>query len=606
MNENFEKISLVALSIAFLIISLNIPIQLIPNAGHDDGLFLKLGLSIYNGGWLGNYDNLTFIKGPVFPLFLALNKILGTPYQLITAIVSLLAIIYLYFSLKTMKNNTYVSLIVIVLIILHPLIYPHRVLRDNLYMGELLFLICYFYTFFNKDSGIRYFGAMFGGCILWCFWHTREEGVWIIPTLVLIVLLSCYKNKIVFKSNAINLIIVALTFLALTILLSAINYKNYNFFGINETKNSWYEKSYKIIQSVDIAEDVQLMPVSIEKRKILYSVSASFSKLRNYLEGDGRGWIDAGCSTYGGIYCNDYAGGWFMWAYRDAVASAGYYKSHDSSESFYKSLYDEVKGACTEGLIRCNTGLTKIPVIGGDLEFSRFKDSFFKYIKSITLIGNNFSFEYSTQPQYQVQIYSEFLNRPNITQSYNSSVLDLSLSFDKEISNNILVDCGRNRFIIDKNKLFLRLDYLLINECDLIIDNFSKIYINDLLNKNTIAGVADLKITRIPPIKIGVFIDLYLKFIKIYSLFLLPLLILSLLITLYFLINWKKFSNSIVKFIYVLWFLLLCRSLLLIIIDMIAFPAFNENYILPLFPIQILLIVLPISQLISFKISKKF
>ena len=46
---------------------------------HDDYLFVRLAKSILNGEWLGPYDQLTLVKGPVYPLFLAVAHHTGLP-----------------------------------------------------------------------------------------------------------------------------------------------------------------------------------------------------------------------------------------------------------------------------------------------------------------------------------------------------------------------------------------------------------------------------------------------------------------------------------------------------------------------------------------------
>jgi hypothetical protein len=50
---------------------------LLPDATHDDGLFMALGRSLAEGHWLGDFNQFTLMKGPGFPAFV--NNWLGIP-----------------------------------------------------------------------------------------------------------------------------------------------------------------------------------------------------------------------------------------------------------------------------------------------------------------------------------------------------------------------------------------------------------------------------------------------------------------------------------------------------------------------------------------------
>jgi len=48
------------------------------------------------------------------------------------------------------------------------------------------------------------------------------------------------------------------------------------------------------------------------------------------------------------------AGGWGIWAFRDAVALAGHYSDGKSAMAFYKKLAQEVNDACDRGEVDCH------------------------------------------------------------------------------------------------------------------------------------------------------------------------------------------------------------------------------------------------------------
>ncbi|MGA7280045.1 MAG: hypothetical protein WBW79_19070, partial [Desulfocapsaceae bacterium] len=49
---------------------------------HDDLLFVSQAHDILGGNWLGTYNQLTLIKGPFYPLFIALSYYLNIPLLL--------------------------------------------------------------------------------------------------------------------------------------------------------------------------------------------------------------------------------------------------------------------------------------------------------------------------------------------------------------------------------------------------------------------------------------------------------------------------------------------------------------------------------------------
>jgi hypothetical protein len=98
-----------------------------------------------------------------------------------------------------------------------------------------------------------------------------------------------------------------------------------------------------------------IVPVPASARAAIYGQSPAFRELRPALEvPPNTGWRSQSCAE--GI-CDDYAGGFFFWALRDAVAAAGYYESPDRAAAFYRQLAAEINAACDDGALRCRSGL---------------------------------------------------------------------------------------------------------------------------------------------------------------------------------------------------------------------------------------------------------
>ncbi len=87
-------------------------------------------------------------------------------------------------------------------------------------------------------------------------------------------------------------------------------------------------------------------------RKNIYDVSPAFRELRPYLEGEmSEGWMDLSVKLLG--YRGEIHGGMFMWAFRDAVAHAGYYSGGKFPAEYYQRLAAEIERACDQHWLDC-------------------------------------------------------------------------------------------------------------------------------------------------------------------------------------------------------------------------------------------------------------
>ena len=140
--------------------------------------------------------------------------------------------------------------------------------------------------------------------------------------------------------------------LILVLCVCSLNYAKYGAFVVVDFKEQHFAKSLSLLNSIEPTERTLHVPVNSEQRALAYEVSPAFAKLQQYLEVEGQGWTDHGCAVYPHA-CGDYAGGWFMWAYRSAVARIDRYDSFASSAAFYANVAQELELACTSGTLSC-------------------------------------------------------------------------------------------------------------------------------------------------------------------------------------------------------------------------------------------------------------
>ena len=90
----------------FVLIFIGVPYSIQTWQGYDDALFINHAISISTGQWLGLFNDTTLVKGPGYPLFLALcNMLFGINIAIAQSLFWALACIYL-FRICSLNNIT--------------------------------------------------------------------------------------------------------------------------------------------------------------------------------------------------------------------------------------------------------------------------------------------------------------------------------------------------------------------------------------------------------------------------------------------------------------------------------------------------------------------
>ena len=127
------KILYLVFSVFYLILCLHLPVGILVGAMHDDALFWKNAQQIVGGNWLGQtYNQYILAKGAGYPLVEAVNYIVGLPITLTLGLVYLLTCFLIKDTLEKLNFNRYLVLIIFLLALYHPQIFPVRIIRDNI------------------------------------------------------------------------------------------------------------------------------------------------------------------------------------------------------------------------------------------------------------------------------------------------------------------------------------------------------------------------------------------------------------------------------------------------------------------------------------------
>ena len=367
------------------------PLTAVPGGMQDDGLYFRSAQSIMQGQWLGPYDYATLIKGPFYPLWLAFVFRLGVPLLFAQQLLYAAACLLFIAAIKPLLKNPWIVLAAFVALLFNPGSYAWgsttQMMREGIYPAlTMVVMSCALAIVLRAEGSLK---ALLGwggglGLSLAAFWLTREEGLWIIPALLVIAAGSVFVVR--GRAPRWRLLMPALVLPGLMAIfivggVAEINRQRYGFFGITELRTGAFPEAYNTILSVDHRSRMPTVPVPKEVIEKLYAVSPSFAVLRPYLEGEigearrkgfmtvreyaekdpfVRHKLDEYLSVdVTGIWRaaldddGEMHGDGFFWALRDAAASAGKHGSAAQAAEFYGRITAEVREACAAGKLTC-------------------------------------------------------------------------------------------------------------------------------------------------------------------------------------------------------------------------------------------------------------
>jgi len=334
-------------------------------AVHDDRLFLSLAQNLLEGKWLGAFDQFTLIKGPFYSIWIAIAFISGFPLLLSQHLLYIGASLIFCISIRPLLSKPIYMLGLFTVLLFNPMTYTDetmtRVIRDGIYPAlTLLIFSCAvgLLILANKYAKWVWLWSVSLGLFLAAFWLTREEGIWLLPSIGIIVLFSVYRS---WKSRKLEggwlkpLYLWGSAFILAFVLVSFVSLLNLQLYGLyakTEFDARPFKSAYGALSRVKPKETLPKVPVSKQTRREIYQLSPAFSELEPYLEGEiGEMWAQLGEKEEANK--DEILGGWFMWALRDAVNSAGYYASGKFPAAYYNRLDDEIDAACSNESLDC-------------------------------------------------------------------------------------------------------------------------------------------------------------------------------------------------------------------------------------------------------------
>lgn len=351
----------VCLSVFKLWLTNHLPIQA-AFAPHDNLRYAEMAFEIWDFKPPFFYNQYILMRQPGYPFFIRINYLLGLPLKFSQELLHIAVGFFFAWSVYKYYRQKPVVVLFLSLYILAPasFIYNRNTLQEAVYLPLTVFVVSCLIHLLNAQFDRKNFlkwSALLGIGLAW-FWNTRPEGIWIIPACIIVYTLIIAKAfrlgqslRILIPRLGYSLACVAIPVILVTLSLSLTTYLKYGIFNTNDVTAPGIKQAYSNLINVTTDTWRARVPVTQATRSQIYAVSPTFAKLSSYLEGKGRDWYHFGCTYY--RICDDYTGGWFIWAMREAVAQAGEYKTATATEAFYQQMTREIKTACSSSQLKC-------------------------------------------------------------------------------------------------------------------------------------------------------------------------------------------------------------------------------------------------------------
>lgn len=347
-------------------------------AGFDDALFVRLAYSLGAGQWLGPFDRVTLAKGMGYPLFIALSAALSVPLKLAEQAIYLLVCALLAHALARRLRRPGAGFALFAALAFNPVLWhPElaRIIREGLYLTQSLAVLALAAALLVPPRRQRRWALpLLGGAVLAFYWCTREEGLWLVPSLALmaaaVLLAGLRRQRRAARRHAAlapprrRLFQALLPLLAAGLVaglgvagVKAVNQARYGVFLATEFQDARFQRAYGALARIRHDQRRPYVVFPADARQRAYAASPAARELQPAFEGENSAlWRHVGCTQLhiAAADCPEVLSGWFMWALRDAVWLAGHYESAPRAMAFYERLSTEINAACDSGRLACD------------------------------------------------------------------------------------------------------------------------------------------------------------------------------------------------------------------------------------------------------------
>ncbi len=329
------------------------PIDGLGDTLYDDLLLLQHGESMAGGNWLGDYGNLTLVKGIMFPAFIAFCNKFFIPYLLGMGLLYTAAAVSFVLAVRHFITNRYVQAAVYLFLLYSPSMLSggtgQRAYNLALIPAAVLLTVSGLTgMFFRKDEKLRKFlpWSILAAAGTVFFWHLRDDSVWLLPFIAgasVITLIYALKKceawgKRVLRASVAILPVIAL--FASNLVISAVNYKEYGIFAVNDRSGTYFADFISDLLRIKADDAADTVWISQDAVNRALQVSPSLNEMKPQIEQMfSSGWASGG----------EINGDLIVWTLRDAAAQAGYYRDAVTANEYFRNVHEEISLAFKDG-----------------------------------------------------------------------------------------------------------------------------------------------------------------------------------------------------------------------------------------------------------------
>lgn len=335
---------------------------------YDDELFVRIGLSIASGNWLGAYGEVTMAKNPGYPLFLAFCGVTHIPYQLALIMLIALGAGLSAMAIRPLVKNRCALIGVYLVLLFNPLSFTtaffRRIYRDGLVIPfAMMALAGYIGLYLRRKEGVR-------RCLAWgvaagvataCLQVIKENGMWVMPFAVVccaVVLggwaFSVARGEISPKSLVsrvlVLLLVPALVTPAFKGLIKAKNQEVYGVSTMSDRFDGAFSKVCSKLSLIDGGTDRTAIWVSRNALSMAFEASPTLAQIQSEIWAEWDIWSTL--FDYDEVY-----GDLCYWALMDASNDAGKCESATASADFWGSVSFELEEALDSGRLPSRSGV---------------------------------------------------------------------------------------------------------------------------------------------------------------------------------------------------------------------------------------------------------
>ena len=350
------NVILIILTLARLLLSLALPVQIFSDEVYDEGMLYQSAENLKAFDWLGEYSKLTLAKGVSYPLFIAICNWLRIPYTLGLGLLNVGSALVFVSALRRRFTNTFALGAIYLLLLYAPMTYSNLIgLRSHrmAIVGFLILIVlgCIIGLYFRKEESIKRMlpWSVGGGLGLGFFWFIREDSIWILPfiAVVLIVMAVCIlREKVSGLEKVGKLIVTALPPLILAgavLLVSLFNYMAYGVFITNDRTSGEFGKTMGYLYSIKDDDAPSGVWVSYDALQEAMEVSPTLASIEPQIYQSYQAWGGSVAPIRGDIV---------TWMLRDAVEIAGYFKDAVSFQNFFAQVNQELEQGFESGALQ--------------------------------------------------------------------------------------------------------------------------------------------------------------------------------------------------------------------------------------------------------------